>query len=134
MKLYSYAKKIIHLIKAKILYKKNFIYPNLYLFNIKIEELKNIKSVLFELNSIEYMHLGDHLFFLPLIKNFIDSGYNVEVAVTAPMRDFFEKLNLNVIKKKKPFEQYDLIVSRFELIRTLKNYKSIFDFFSPTVA
>ncbi len=125
MNLYSYAKKIVHIIYAKFLTKKNFIYPNLYLFNLKRDELCDVKRVLFALNSREYMHLGDHLFFIPLIKTFIDSGYHVEVTATKPMLETFKMLNLNVATNQVKFEDYDLIISRFELIRRLKYHKAL---------
>lgn len=125
MKLYSYAKKIIHILSTKFLYRDNFIKPNLYLFNIKQTDIPRVKCIFFELDSDEYMHLGDHLFFLPLIKSFIDSGYEVDVRTTKAMHDLFKMLNLNVVEAPKPLEAYDLIISRFELIQRLKNYKSL---------
>lgn len=125
MNLYSYAKKMLHIIYAKFLTKKNYIYPNLYLFNLKQDELKDVKRVLFALNSREYMHLGDHLFFIPLIKTFIDSGYQVEVTATKGMLEIFQMLKLNVVTHNIQFANYDLVISRFELIRRLKQHKAL---------
>lgn len=125
MKLYSVAKKIYHIICAQFLNKNNFIYPNLYLFNQNRHGLAKAKTVLFYFDSTEYMHLGDHLFFMPLVKVFIDSGYDVEVRTTIVMYDIFKALNLNVVEFNKPFEEYDIIISRFELINRLKKYRSL---------
>jgi len=123
MKLYSIIKKVYHIVSAKTIYNKNFVYPNIYLFNQHITQLAKLKKILFYFNSSEYMHLGDHIFFLPLVKVFVDSGYDVRVCTTPAMSELFTRLNLPVIAPQEcNFNDYELIISRFELIRRLNSY------------
>ena len=125
MKIYSLIKKAINLSIIKCLGKKCFILPNLYLFNLESSDLKNVKKILFYFDSNEYMHLGDHLFFLPLVNSFICSGYIVEVAPTIIMRPVFELLNIPVVNGEYNLNNYDLIISRIEIVRGISKYKSL---------
>jgi hypothetical protein len=125
MNLKSYLKKIISLLSCKLLYHRNFIYPNLYLFNLDQQDLTQAKHILFYFATDEYMHLGDHLFFLPLIKAFIDSGYEVTVAPTLAMLPLFSALGITVIQQQPDFSAYDVLISRVELVQRLSKYKSI---------
>ncbi len=127
MKVISYIKKIILLIKYKSVYRGNFIYPNWYLFNIKIDKLARVKKVLFMLNDNEYMHLGDHIFFIPLIQKFIDNGYDVDISVISIMVDLCTQLKLHVINDVDniAYSDYDLIISRTELISKLRQYPAL---------
>lgn len=113
------------LVTSKLFLKKNFLAPNLYLFNMQKENLPKVKRVLFALNDPEYMHLGDHLFFLPLIKSFIENGYLVDVTVSPLMVDLFLQLEIPVINAPNVSSQYDLIVSRFELIHKFSKEKAL---------
>ena len=124
MKLSSYIKKIILIIKAKISYKKNQISANLYAFNFSLNT--KYDRVIFALNDSEYMHLGDYLFILPVIKSFVDNGYNVIVHSTAASYDFLHKLNFPVTRVEPTCSGNDLLISRFELIPLLHTTPSIF--------
>lgn len=119
MKLRSYIKKICGRIAIATLLRKSFIYPNMYLINISENKLKQVRKILFYFNAPEFMHLGDHLFFLPLIKTFIDGGYIVEVAPTVVMKPLLERLNIPLANGTIIFSDYDLIVSRAELVDKL---------------
>lgn len=125
MKLSRYARKILNIFKFWIIYRKNFIYPNFYLFNVSQTDLVKVRRVLFYFNNTEYMHLGDHLFFLPLVKTFIDSGYEIEVAPTKVMQQLFIELNIPTIRENIVFESYDLIISRVEMAKSLVQYRSL---------
>ena len=107
------------------LLRRSFIYPNMYLLNLKESELPKAKKILFYFNEPEFMHLGDHLFFLPLIKTFIDSGYQIEVDPAAIMRPLFEKLGIPIFDETTKLNSYDLIVSRTELFDKLIHHKSL---------
>lgn len=95
----------------------------MHLLNQTKADLLCVKKILFYFNEPEFMHLGDHLFFLPLIKTFIDSGYQIEVAPTAAMRPLLDKLSLPVVSNPVKFNNYDLIISRTELFDKLIHYK-----------
>lgn len=69
--------------------------------------------------------MGDHLFFIPLIRSFIDSGYHVEVGVSPLMADFFKRLGFSVLSSSPSYNDYDLTISRFELIPQLSQFKSL---------
>lgn len=125
MNLQSYAKKLISLIGVRFLEEGSTILPNLYLLNMHVSELSNVKSILFYFNDDEYMHLGDHLFFIPLIKTFVDNGYNVKIVPTKAMRPLFRELSLPVIERELNFTNYDLIVTRVEMISQFSKYKTI---------
>jgi hypothetical protein len=72
------------------------------------------------------MHLGDHIFFLPVVKVFTDSGYDVSICTTKPMHELFSRLNLPVIESGRcNLDNYELIISRFELIRHLSKYPAL---------
>lgn len=125
MNLKSYFKKSISLLSTRFIYARNFIYPNLYLFNLKKQDLPNVKRIIFYFATEEYMHLGDHLFFLPLITTLINSGYTVTVAPTKIMTPLFAKLGIPLYDGTSNLSDYDLVVSRIELITKLVKYKSL---------
>ncbi len=125
MNFISLFKKSRTLIKLNLLNHNKFILPNLYLNKMYKEDFAYIKTILFYFDNVEYMHLGDHLFFIPLIKSFQDSGYKVEVLPTAIMQQFFEKLGFKIGKRDFTYESYDLIISRIEMIDQLYRYKAV---------
>jgi ADP-heptose:LPS heptosyltransferase len=71
------------------------------------------------------MHLGDHLFFLPVIKLLHDNNLQVYIKPTKIMVDFFYNLGFNIVIEEVNFKQYDIIISRIELISQLKIYRSL---------
>ncbi len=125
MKFYSLFKKAVNLTTINWLNRNNAILPGLYLFNLPVDKLKTSNRMLFHFNSNEYMHLGDHLFFLPLVKSFILSGYQVEVAPTKIMQPLFEKLSIPLAKEPVELDKYDLIISRIEMVRRLSKYRAL---------
>ncbi|MCC2625922.1 MAG: hypothetical protein K0R14_1795 [Burkholderiales bacterium] len=125
MKLRSYIKKFVGRVTTATLLRRSFIYPNMYLLNLKKPNLPKVQKILFYFNAPEFMHLGDHLFFLPLIKTFIDSGYQIEVDPAVIMRGLFEKLGIPIAGENTKLTDYDLIVSRVELFDKLINHKSL---------
>jgi hypothetical protein len=125
MNLISYYRKVKNLALIQLLHKSKYISGNLLLNNISITQLTKVKSILFFFNEPEYMHLGDHLFFIPLIQTFIDSGYEVKVAPTSLMQPLFNKINIPLHNNNKAIDSYDLIISRVELIDDFYNNKSI---------
>lgn len=125
MKSSSYLKKLALILVSNIRYRKRFLIPNLYLFNLNPENLANVGSILFELNDPEFMHLGDHLFFIPLVKALTKNGYRVEVHVSPLMYDVFKKLDLPVTSQPSSYSSYDLVISRFELVSQLSKHKSL---------
>ena len=126
MKFTSLVKKSIILTKVNLSSCSNLIAPNLYLYNLDLSELKQVKKILFYFDCNEYMHLGDHLFFLPLIQSFIDSSFDVEVITTDIMQSVFKALNLPVINTKDTdFSRYDLVISRIEMIDRVSLCKTL---------
>jgi hypothetical protein len=125
MKSRRYIKKIFGILARIIFYRKNFIYPNMYLFNLQEKDLIDANKILFYFDEPEFMHLGDHLFFLPLIKTFLDSGYQIKVAPTKIMLPLFERLNVPLGELGSDFTEYDLIISRAELFDKLINYRAL---------
>jgi hypothetical protein len=113
------------LVLSKAIGKNHFLEPNFYLFNVSREELPDVRSVLFELNNPEFIHLGDHLFFLPIIKSFVAAGYHVKVSVSKTMFNFVNRLQLPLVSEGEPYGAYDLVISRFELMPELAKYKSL---------
>lgn len=125
MKLFSLVKKAVNLTVLKYSAKNKFIYPNLYLFNLNKTQLKSVKKILFFFDSDEYMHLGDHLFFLPLIQSFINSGFDVYVAPTKIMSPLFKILKFKVLNEDINFKDFDLIVSRIEMVNIVNKHKAL---------
>ncbi len=125
MKLASYFRKLYLTIGSSWFKQYSFLEPNLYLFNLDPSQLPKLQKICFELNNSEFMHLGDHLFFLPLIKSFQERGYQVEARVSPAMYPVFKKLGLPVVLELAPYEQYDLVISRFELMTELSHFKTL---------
>lgn len=125
MKIVSLFKKAINLAQVNFLNPDRFISRTLYLNLMYKQDLKYIKTILFYFDDKEYMHLGDHLFFIPLIKSFQDSGYKVEVVPTKIMQPLFERLGFTIGNRRFNYESYDLIISRIEMITQLSKFKSI---------
>lgn len=72
----------------------------------------------------EYMHLGDHLFFEPLAKILREQGYNVYISPSKSMEFYFERLGYKIYKEA-CLDNFDLIISRTEFFKILKNEKNI---------
>lgn len=120
-----YVTKLYNIFLYKVVYRKNFIPPNFYVFNVDTPYLARVKKILFFFNDPEIMHLGDHLFFMPLILALKDAGYDVTVAPTKPMQGFFKALDVNIVTGNIDFKHYDLLISRICFLQRLKNEKVV---------
>lgn len=124
MKFTSYIKKGFLLFRLKTTLRNKLIQPNLYSFNFDGQQ--KIHKVLFDFSDPQYMHLGDHLFFIPVIQQFLKNKYHVTVSVTHPMRELFSKLAIPLIESFKiDYHDYDLIIGRIEQVNQFENYPSI---------
>lgn len=111
----SYIKKIFFLLKFNIIYKIKFLSPYFYIFNIEKTAIPTAKNILFYFNNAEFMHIGDHIFFIKIIKNLMLNGYNVDVTTIPAMQNVFAEIGIRV-KAYPNLKDYDLIVSRMELL------------------
>lgn len=115
MNVLSYIKKAFSILKFNIIYKNKFISPYFYIFNINRGDIPKLKKVLFYFNNAEFMHIGDHIFFIKTIKTLMLNGYEVDVSTIPSMRNIFEKIGIKV-KANPNLKDYDLIISRVELL------------------
>lgn len=92
----------------------------LYTYNL---EKREIKKVLFYFPKYEYMHLGDHLFFEPLMNQLVKDGYEVSVFPAKIMEFYFKNLGYRVISELE--EDIDLIITRTEFIKEIKKLKNV---------
>lgn len=113
-------KKINAFLLEKRELKKYKITNNLY-FKGRLDN-KKIKKVLIYLNDSYYAHLGDQLFFEPLLKT-LKNSYDVVISPTRPMEEYFKNLNYNV-KREIDFKNYDLIITRTDFYPLLKNIEN----------
>lgn len=116
-------KRVKEKINDKVLLKiktKN-IYDTLYLYNY--EEIKR-KKILLYFPLSEYMHLGDHLFFEPLAKSLKTRGYDVFISPSKGMEFYFKELGYT-LHKESDLSGFDLIISRTEFFKILKNEKNV---------
>jgi len=97
-----------------IFFLRKKIVPFFYLINKKENKLAKVKTIVFDLRSNSFMHLGDYIFFLPSIQSFIDSGFTVYLKVNPSFEKIVEILGFNLINNSQDVT-YDLIISRYEL-------------------
>lgn len=117
LKLNYLVKKVINKYDAFKLH-SNVRYDNLYVYNLP-KNIKTVKNILLYFPDYQMMHLGDHIFFEPLIRELKKAGFNVEIQPVKMMEFYFINLGYQIgnIKTKK----YDLIVTRIEFYPSLKN-------------
>lgn len=115
MNVLSYIKKAFSLLKFNIIYKNKFISPYFYIFNINKADIPKLKKILFYFNNAEFMHIGDHIFFIKTIKTLMLNGCEVDVSTIPSMRNVFEKIGIKV-EANPNLKDYDLIISRVELL------------------
>lgn len=84
---------------------------------------KKIKKILIYLNDSYYAHLGDQLFFEPLL-NTLKNSYDVVISPTRAMEEYFKNLNYNV-KREIDFKNYDLIITRTDFYPLIKNIENV---------
>lgn len=121
--LYLVKKIYVHIIE-KIVLSKFKIDKNLF-YKGKIN--KKIQKILIYLENPYYAHLGDQLFFEPLINNLVLNGYEVEVAPTKLMEKYFRQLGYT-IRTKRNLEDYDLVITRSDFFEVLKKNNNILYF------
>jgi hypothetical protein len=114
MKVISLVKKYInkYLLKQEI--KKYKVFDNLYYF----KKDNKVKKILFYFPDYEFMHLGDHFFFEPAMRELKKQGFEVAVSPVKLMEFYFENY---YIEKKESFEKYDLIITKAEFYDKFKD-------------
>lgn len=122
MKIKSLIKKIIIMSSLKLKLSKYKIYGNLYYIG---NPLKLPKKILFYFPFYEFMHYGDHLFFEPLIRFMLKSGFEVVVCPVDRMMFYFESLGYKVTRSEDcNFDYFDLTISKVELYYLSKNFNN----------
>ncbi|WP_457565004.1 hypothetical protein [Caminibacter sp.] len=115
MKVNSIVHKYIN--KLSLYMKTKNRYKNTYFFHNK----KQVNKVLFYFPKYELMHLGDHIFFEPVIRELSKIGYDVYVKPVKLMESYFT-INNHKLYKDDDFNDIDLIISRVEFFYDLKKY------------
>jgi len=100
--------------------RKFSIEPNMFLLNVNN---KKINTILFYFPSYEMMHFGDHLFFEPLARHLKLQGYKVYIMPINAMELYFQDLGYEIWSYA-DFKNTDLIITRVEFIKILKQIKS----------
>ena len=103
------------IVRSYGLFKSNWLYKNTVLTNSS-QSLTDYKEIHFYLDHDRLMHLGDQLFFKPLVMKLVNEGYTVSVKSSRSMIIFFE------YNQKFP-EDYSntLIISSSRLLLHLQN-------------
>lgn len=95
------------------------------LYGRKIIKNKQIKKVLFYFPFRKYMHLGDHLFFEPVMKKLVKLGYDVYVFPSKNMEFYFRKLNYKLITPKININSFDLVITRSEFYKFISKLENV---------
>lgn len=95
------------------------------LFGKNLKKEIEIKRILFYFPDEKYMHLGDHLFFEPTMKNLVKMGYEVSVCPTQMMWLYFEELGYKLIKKTDVTGTFDLMVTRTDYYEILLKHDNM---------
>ena len=77
-------------------------------------DITKIKSVGFYLDNKALVHVGDHLFFEPIIKFFENNNIDTYVCASEIMSDYFKEVGHKVSNKNDIF-QCDLVISPIQL-------------------
>lgn len=86
---------------------------------------KKIDKILIYLDNKYLAHIGDQIFFEPLMQILKKNNLNVNISVTKPLESYF--LNLGYQVDRVPnFERYDLIISRSDFFYELHKKGNIF--------
>ena len=115
-------KRVYEKLRDKCFLKKytNKVEECLYTYNL---EKKEIKKILFYFPKYEYMHLGDHLFFEPLMNQLVKDGYKVQIIPAKIMEFYFRNLGYSIVSEIE--DDTDLIITRTEFVREIKKLKNI---------
>ncbi len=87
-------------------------------------ERREIKNILIYLNNNLLAHLGDQLFFEPLLRSLKNKGIKVSISPTETMKKYFEILKYQIIEKP-ILQDYDLIITRSDFFYLLKEERNI---------
>ena len=94
-------------------------------------DIKKIKSVGFYLDNKDLVHVGDHLFFEPIMQLFKNNNIDTYVCVTEIMSDYFKQVGYKVTSKKNILK-CDIVISPFQLAINMRNNKRSNIFFLDT--
>lgn len=86
---------------------------------------KKYNTILIYLNNRYLAHMGDQIFFEPLMQILKEKEINFEICITEPLSDYFKSLNYRVVQKPN-WNSYDLIISRSDFYYELRNKENIF--------
>ncbi|MDY2801780.1 MAG: hypothetical protein SOV59_11025 [Fusobacterium mortiferum] len=89
------------------------------------EKKEKYNTILIYLNNRYLAHMGDQIFFEPLMQILKEKEIDFEICITEPLKDYFKSLNYRVIQKPN-WNNYDLIISRSDFYYELRNKKNIF--------
>jgi hypothetical protein len=98
--------KIWKSILIKIVARNNRLFPGIYGYYNGVE----IKSVGFDLSDEKYIHIGDQLFFEPILRHMTNAGLDIKIAPTNSMRDYFRCAGYSIVEPAEIFLQ-DLLIS-----------------------
>ncbi len=116
-------KKIVDsFLKICLIFKKKFMLKSFKKDNgiFFLKRIKNIKNIVFDLSSEKYTHIGDSLFYEPIIKQICNNGFNVEVKVQNHLKNYFQAAGHRILTNR-DLNYYDLIIAPFWLFN---NYNS----------
>lgn len=122
-----YEKLIYLFLKLRIILLANIILKKYKVGNNSffIGEKKKIYSkILIYLDNNYLAHMGDQIFFEPLMQILKKHNVNFYICVTSGAKRYFSALNYKVVDKP-IWEEYDLIVSRSDFYYELKEYESL---------
>jgi hypothetical protein len=88
------AKKISHYLKIKIALRSKRLSPGVYVVN-NIDKCP--ESIGFDLSNGTYVHIGDNIFFEPILRGFVLAGYTVYVAPTSAMEEYYTEAGYKVV-------------------------------------
>ena len=93
---------------------------------------KKFNTVVFDLSNEQYTHIGDSLFYEPIIKSFESLNINISVCVHDSLKKYFELANHKLINKSQIINN-DLIIAPFWIYNHYsKKYKEKTIFLDPT--
>lgn len=86
--------RIYRILHIKILQKSAHKFPGIYDYSFSTDLPKTIG---FDFSNPKYNHIGDQLFFEPLLENFRRLGFSVYVAPTKAMCDYFKSAGYEIV-------------------------------------
>lgn len=89
------------------------------------KEKEKYNEILIYLDNRYLAHMGDQIFFEPLLQILKKKNIKVDIAVTDGIKEYFKRLNYNIVNNP-ILKDYELIISRSDFYYELKNYKNVF--------